>query len=268
MRLDEALVAARLADSRSKARGLILAGRVRLDGSLADKPGKSVREDARLEVAPGPQFVGRGGEKLEGALSRMNLDVSGLVIIDIGASTGGFTDCLLARGASRVYAVDVGYGLLDARLRDDPRVVVLERVNARYLGSEQVPEGVGGATVDVAFISATKVLPPLAKLIAEGGFALVLVKPQFEAGRGVARKGVVRDSAVHASCIAKVAAAGRELGMGGKDVCPSPILGPAGNVEFFLLLRQGAPEVEDLPERIARAVAEGATLQGAPSGPG
>lgn len=268
MRLDEALVKAGLAESRSKARALVMAGRVTVDGEPAWKPGRAVSPGARLEVKPGPRFVSRGGEKLEGALLRMRLDVSGLVLVDVGASTGGFTDCLLAHGAARVYAVDVGYGLLDARLRDDPRVVVLERVNARYLSREHVPEPVDGATVDVAFISATKILPALAPLVKQGGFALVLVKPQFEAGRGVARKGVVRDPSVHAACIAKVAQAGRELGMGARDLCPSPVLGPAGNVEFFLLLERGAAEVEDLPERIERVVLEGTRLQGADRGQG
>src|SRR4051794_29938382 len=187
-----------LAPAREKAQALVMAGRVRIAGVPAAKPGLAVREDAKVEVLPGPEHVGRGAIKLAGALDVFQLDPSGRVAVDVGASTGGFTETLLERGAARVYAVDVGRAQLHERLRGDPRVVVLERVNARHLSAREVPEACRFATVDVSFISVRKILPALRGVLAAEADAVVLVKPQFEVGRGqVGRGGIVRDPERH-----------------------------------------------------------------------
>ena len=195
-RLDEALVAAGLAETRSKARALILAGEVRVNGARIDRAGAPVRSADTLELADKPRFASRGGEKLDAALATFGVDVQGMVVADFGASTGGFTDCLLQRGAAKVYAVDVGYGQLAERVRTDPRVVVLDRTNARHL--ESLPEPVDLVVIDVSFISLGLVLPAAARVLRPGGVCVPLVKPQFEAGRkDVGKGGVVRDAAVH-----------------------------------------------------------------------
>ena len=220
-----------------------MAGRVRVDGLAAGKPGTAVAKDARIEVLPGTEHVGRGALKLEGALDAFGVDPAGRVAIDVGASTGGFTEVLLARGARRVYAVDVGRGQLHERLRRDPRVVVRERLNARRLSAADVPEPCGLATVDVSFISVLKILPALRGVLAPGADVLVLVKPQFEVGRGkVGRGGLVKDPALHAEVLATVA--GRASGEHAYSIvggCPSPIAGTEGNREFFLHLRPSGP---------------------------
>jgi 23S rRNA (cytidine1920-2'-O)/16S rRNA (cytidine1409-2'-O)-methyltransferase len=240
-RLDVSLVERGLAESREKAQALVMAGRVRVDGRPAAKPGTAVPRGARVEVLPGAEHVGRGALKLQGALDLLGVDPKGRVAVDVGASTGGFTEVLLARGARRVYAVDVGRGQLHERLRHDPRVVVRERVNARALSAAEVPEPCGLATVDVSFISVLKVLPALRTVLEPDADVLVLVKPQFEAGRGqVGRGGLVKDPALHAEVLATVARrAADELGYAIVGACPSPITGTEGNREFFLHLRQG-----------------------------
>ncbi|HUS82296.1 MAG TPA: TlyA family RNA methyltransferase [Dehalococcoidia bacterium] len=235
-RLDVLVVQRGLAESREKARALILAGAVLVEGQPAPKAGTLVAGDAAVEVVAGPRYVSRGGEKLAGALAVFGLDVTGLVAIDVGASTGGFTDCLLRSGAARVYAIDVGYGLIDYRLRQDPRVTVLERVNIRYL--ESLPEAGDIATVDVSFISLEKVIPVVAGLLEPGGRIVALVKPQFQAKRReVGKKGVVRDPQVHAAVLGRIVAwgAGQRLRLLG--LTASPLRGPAGNREFFVLWR-------------------------------
>jgi len=235
-RLDVLVVQRGLAESREKARALILAGAVLVEGQPAPKAGTLVAGDAVVEVVAGPRYVSRGGEKLAGALAVFGLDVTGLVAIDVGASTGGFTDCLLRSGAARVYAIDVGYGLIDYRLRQDPRVTVLERVNIRYL--ESLPEAGDIATVDVSFISLEKVIPVVAGLLEPGGRIVALVKPQFQAKRReVGKKGVVRDPQVHAAVLGRIVAwgAGQRLRLLG--LTASPLRGPAGNREFFVLWR-------------------------------
>jgi 23S rRNA (cytidine1920-2'-O)/16S rRNA (cytidine1409-2'-O)-methyltransferase len=212
-----------------------MAGSVVVDERPALKPGALVAADAEVRVLAGPQYVGRGGEKLAHALDAFALDVRGLTVIDAGASTGGFTDCLLQRGAARVYAIDVGRGQLDWRLRQDPRVVVMEGVNVRYL--ESLPEKGDLATIDVSFISLEKVISPVASLLKEGGRIVALVKPQFQARREEVRKGgVVRDPQVHAAVLGRliVWCVGRRLRLMG--LTTSPLLGPAGNKEFFLML--------------------------------
>lgn len=239
VRLDELLVQRGHVTSREKARALVLAGQVSVAGIAHAKPGRLVSADIALAVAPSPTYVSRGGIKLAHALERFGVDPSGRVCADIGASTGGFTDCLLQRGARRVFAIDVGYGQLDWRLRNDPRVVVLDRTNARYI--EGLPEVVSLITIDVSFISLRLVLPA-ARLISEpGADILTLVKPQFEAGRGLVGKGgVVRDPTVHRRVLESLwdwaPGAGFEL----LGLTASPIRGAAGNAEFLAHLRLGA----------------------------
>jgi 23S rRNA (cytidine1920-2'-O)/16S rRNA (cytidine1409-2'-O)-methyltransferase len=256
-RLDVWLVERGLAPSREKAQALVMAGRVRVDGRSAAKPGTAVPVGAQVEVVPGPEHVGRGAPKLEGALDALGVDPAGRVAVDVGASTGGFTEVLLARGARRVYAVDVGRGQLHESLRRDPRVSVRDRVNARSLSAAEVPEPCTLATVDVSFISVLKVLPALRAVLAPEADLVVLVKPQFEAGRGqVGRGGLVKDPGLHESVLTRVATQAVELGYAVAGACASPIRGATGNREFFLHLRPGgtglaAPELEDAMRRVA-----------------
>jgi 23S rRNA (cytidine1920-2'-O)/16S rRNA (cytidine1409-2'-O)-methyltransferase len=249
-RLDVVLVERGLAESRSQAQALVLAGRVRGH----DKPGEQVAEDAELEIEQPPRFVSRGGEKLRTALDALDVEVPGRDCADVGASTGGFTDCLLQAGAARVIAIDVGYGQLHPRLRDDPRVTVLERVNARRLTELPFPPDL--VVCDVSFISVTKALPPVLALAQEGWEALVLVKPQFEAGRAEVAKGVVRDPAVHARVLREVVDAARAWDAVTAGVVDSGLPGPKGNREFFLHLvhRPHEPNPDDVDRRIADAV--------------
>jgi 23S rRNA (cytidine1920-2'-O)/16S rRNA (cytidine1409-2'-O)-methyltransferase len=259
-RLDVWLVEHGLAESREKAQALVMAGRVRLDGRPATKAGTPVPADAAVDVLPGPEHVGRGALKLEGALDAFGVDPRARTCVDVGASTGGFTETLLRRGAARVYAVDVGRGQLHESLRADSRVVVLERVNARHLTAREVPEACGLATVDVSFISVTKLLAPLRTVLAPEADVLVLVKPQFEVGRGqVGRGGIVKAPEKHLQALRDVAAAARsEAKLAVIAACPSPILGMEGNREFFLHLRTDATralattEIEDLLARTAQ----------------
>ena len=226
-----------MADSQSNAQALVLAGKVTAAGNSIAKPGTLVSEDAELVVARREPFVGRGGVKLEYALDTFGIDVSGKVAVDVGSSTGGFTDCLLKRGAARVYAFDVGKGQLDWRLRKDPRVVVREGVNARY--PLELPEAVDLATIDVSFISVTKVIPSAASALKTGGYLVVLVKPQFEAERGeVGRGGVVREPAIHATVLGRFIKWATDDGFRVKGLVASPIAGAEGNREFFVLLRK------------------------------
>lgn len=235
IRLDVLLVERGLAASREQARRIIMAGEVLVDGRPATKPGARVAARAALQVKERPRFVSRGGEKLAAALERFTIDPGGWLCADVGASTGGFTDCLLKAGAARVYAIDVGYGQLAWSLRQDPRVVVLERTNARYL--EALPELVDFASIDVSFISLRLILPAVRRWLTPAGQVVALVKPQFEAGRhDVGKGGVVRDPAVHRSVLASVLAFTGDEGFAVQGLMPSPILGPAGNVEFLLWL--------------------------------
>ena len=239
LRLDELVVARGLADSRTKAQALILAGRVLVDDRPADKAGARVAESAALRVRGDERrYVSRGGEKLAGALADLGVAVTGRRCLDVGASTGGFTDCLLQHGAAHVIALDVGYGQLDLRLRGDPRVRVVERVNAREMSAEHVPADppVELAVVDVSFISATLVLPRIAAL-APRADALVMVKPQFEVGRErVGKGGVVRDDEDRASAVQRVREAAEALGYRARGEAESRVPGPAGNREIFLWL--------------------------------
>ncbi len=260
MRLDVLLVERGLAESRAKAQALIMAGEVRVDGEVAIKPATSVEAAARLEVEQGPRFVSRGGEKLEAALEASGIRVADRVCADVGASTGGFTDCLLQRGAARVYAIDVGKGILHWRLRNDPRVVVLEKTNARFL--KGLAEPVSLVTVDASFISLKILLPAIKSWYgtlppqppAEAAELVALIKPQFEAGRqDVARgDGVIRDAAVHRQVLLEVLRFADAQGFGVRGLLRSPLLGPKGNTEFLAWSMLGQAS-EDIPALVDRA---------------
>ena len=246
MRLDQALVERGLCPSREKAKRAILAGQVRVGGQLICKPGDLVQSEAPLTLEAPERYVSRGGLKLEHGLRHFQLAVAGVTAIDLGASTGGFTDCLLQHGAARVYAVDVGRGQLAWKLRGDARVVVMEQTNARFLTRRHFPPDFAGAGVivaDCSFISLQKILPSAVALLAEGGRILALVKPQFEAGKAEASrgKGVIRDPAIHARVLNELKTfASDTAGLRWAGETASPLLGPAGNKEFLVLLEQKA----------------------------
>ncbi len=236
MRVDLLLVERGLADSRHKAQAMVLAGEVLIDGQKAEKPGRQVAAAAAVRlVGRRSRFVSRGGLKLDAALDRFAIDARGAVCLDIGASTGGFTDCLLQRGAARVYAVDAGTAQLHWRIRRDARVTVLEKTNARFLAVEHVPEPVDFVCCDVSFISCTMILPRLPALLASGAQMVVLAKPQFEVEKGeVGKGGIVRSAALRARAVEKVRRAVIALGFSAVEAIDSPILGAAGNKEFLL----------------------------------
>ncbi len=236
-RLDKLLLEKGLVETREKARALILEGRVLVDGVPVDKAGKLVPEDSDIRIVEPLPYVSRGGVKLEGALRAFSIDVKGKKAMDIGASTGGFTDCLLKFGARKVYAVDVGYGLLDWKLRQDERVILLERRNIRYLDYQEVGEKVDLITIDVSFISLEKVIPKAMEFLKKGGIILALIKPQFEVGKGeVGKGGVVRDPEKHRKVIERLKTFSRSLGLRVKGVVESPLRGAKGNREFWLYL--------------------------------
>jgi len=252
VRLDQLLVERGLVESRSRAQALVLAGKVKVgDGDAARhdrKPGDLIDASASVAVDVPEPYVSRGGHKLVAALDAFGIDPSGLVCLDVGASTGGFADVLLQRGATRVYALDVGRGQLAEPLRRDPRVVSMERTNARTLTAATLPEPIGLATIDVSFISLDLVLGPVASTLAPGGHIVALVKPQFEAGRGRTDHGVVRDPAIHREVLERVVERAGAIGLGTRDVIASPLLGPEGNREFLAHLAPGAgcAEIGDL----------------------
>ncbi len=237
-RLDQLVVERGLAPSRERARALILAHQVTVDGSVVSKAGTPVDTAAALALlAPDHPYVGRGGLKLAHALDTFRIDVAGREALDIGASTGGFTDVLLQRGAARVVALDVGHGQLDWRLRNDARVIVIEHFNARQLTLADLPGPVDIVVIDVSFISLRQILPVVPPVLRPGADVVALVKPQFEAGRDEVRKGIIRDAAVQARVLDEVTAAGAEVGLTRVGATPSPITGQKGNVEFLLHLR-------------------------------
>ena len=249
-RLDVLLTERGLAESRQKAQAIIMAGQVFWQGKRMEKAGASVPEDAELEVRGGLKYVSRGGLKLEKAMETFDLpDLTGAVAIDAGASTGGFTDCMLQNGAAKVYAVDVGYGQLAWSLRSDPRVVCMERTNVRYLTGEDIPEPLDFGSVDVSFISLRLILPALRTLMKPEGELVCLIKPQFEAGKEkVGKKGVVRDRAVHQEVLEQFLRHADECGFYVKDLTFSPIRGPEGNIEYLghLTVREQPPYNGDL----------------------
>ena len=238
VRLDQLLLDRGLAPSRERARALVIAGQVSVDGRPVTKAGAAVDPQAEVAlIAPDHPYVGRGGLKLAHALDTFHITVENRECLDIGASTGGFTDVMLRRGAARVVALDVGHGQLDWTLRNDPRVVVLEHLNARRLTRSLLPSAVDIVTIDVSFISLARILPVVPPLLRPGGDIVALVKPQFEAGRAEVRKGVIRDPAVHARVLDEVDAAGAEVGLTRVASTPSPVTGQKGNVEFLVHFR-------------------------------
>lgn len=257
-RADLLLVQRGLAETRSQAQRLLMAGQVRVNGQLVDKPGALLPEDAALELAARPPFVSRGGEKLQAALDGFGIQVAGWVAADVGSSTGGFTDCLLQRGAAKVYAIDVGKGQLHWQLRQDTRVVVMEETNARNVAA--LPELVDGVVVDASFISLKTLLPVFQNWLKPGGQVVALIKPQFEAGKKeVARgKGVIRDAAVHRRVLEDTLVFVTERGLALRGLLRSPVLGPKGNVEFLLWAQQGGAAIQpDIEAVLAAPLAEG-----------
>ena len=239
-RIDKLLIEKRIVQSRERARSLIMEGRVIVEDRTIDKPGTKVDVEAQLQIrGENLPYVSRGGVKLEGALNAFGVHPSGMVVMDVGASTGGFTDCVLQKGARKVYAVDVGYGQLAWKLRKDPRVVNLERRNIRYLKREEVEEEVGLILIDTSFISIEKYLPHLLGFLRKGGTIISLIKPQFEVGKGeVGKGGVVKDPALHQKVIERISQFSRGLGLKVLRVIESSLLGPKGNKEFFIYLKK------------------------------
>jgi len=239
-RFDKLLVEKGMVQSRERARALIMAGKVYVEGKRIDKPGTMINAEALLQLKGGDSFyVSRGGEKLEGALKTFGIDPKGTIVMDIGASTGGFTDCILQKGAKKVYAVDVGYGQLAWKLQKDLRVVNLERRNTRYLKREEVQNEIDLILIDTSFISIEKFLPHLLGFLKKGGSLLCLIKPQFEVGKGeVGKGGVVRDKVLHEKVIDRISTFSQRLGLKVLGVTESPLLGPKGNKEFFIYLRK------------------------------
>ena len=248
-RLDRLLVQHKLVRSREEGRRLIMAGQVRVDGQVVDRPATRVPTSAEVTIVQRPRYVSRGGIKLEAALQQFRLDVTGMVCADVGASTGGFTDCLLQHGAARVYAIDVGYGQLAWKLRRDPRVVVMERVNARYLKS--LPQPVDLVTVDVSFISLRLILPQVHRWLRPDGHVIPLIKPQFEAGpRDVGKGGIVKDPAVHRRVLRDLLTWMQGTGWETVGLMASPITGATGNVEFLAHLRPAGASGEGPPPAV------------------
>ena len=248
-RLDLSLVERGLVPSRTKAQALIMARRVKVAGEHVTKPGTMIREESTIEIdQPEHPWVSRGGVKLAGALDHFGIDPAGLVVADIGASTGGFTHVMLGRGAARVYAIDVGYGQLDQSLREDERVVVIERFNARYLTRDDLPELVSVISIDVSFISLALILPAAVSILDPDGVVIALIKPQFEVGReNVGKGGIVRDEKARLATVDKVTRAALELGLVRRGLIESPIRGAEGNVEYLVYLHRRPPEVCDSP---------------------
>lgn len=244
-RLDVLLVERGLADTRAKAQGMIMAGEVLVNGDMIDKPGSHYQDEVEITVKARPKFVSRGGEKLESALKDFELDVSGRIAADVGASTGGFTDCLLQSGAAKIYAIDVGYGQLAHKLRIDDRVIIMERTNARYV--ESLPEAINLAVIDASFISLRLILPAVKKWLMPRADIVALIKPQFEAGKDdVGKGGVVRRSEVHERVLQEILEFSRSEGFIIAGLTRSPITGPAGNIEFLVWLHHGTPVMPDI----------------------
>ncbi len=257
-RLDQLLLSRGLVASREKGRALIMAGQVFVNHVKTDKPGTLVASTDDIELKGKPYlYVSRGGLKLEKALQEFPLNLEGKIILDIGASTGGFTHCALLNGAAKVYAVDVGYGQLDWLLRQDHRVVNLERKNARYLSAEDIPEPVDLITIDVAFISLEKILPAVMSFIKEEGEIVALIKPQFEAGREkVGKKGVVKDKGVHKEVIEKVMSYSARIGLIPAGLQYSPITGPEGNIEYLLWMKKSSLPIAQIGELVVDVIVE------------
>lgn len=255
LRLDHALVERGICETRSKAKAVIMAGDVLVNGQKETRAGRPVTDKDELAMKQKPRFVSRGGEKMDGALTAFGIDVTGMVAADFGASTGGFTDCLLQRGATKVYAIDVGYGILDERVRTDERVVSMERTNARYV--EDLPEPIDIVVIDVSFISLNLMFPAVRKVLRPGGICVPLIKPQFEAGpENIGKRGVVRDPAVHDMVLHKVLGFAADHGFATLGLIASSLRGPNGNVEFLAhLTRAPTDHAPSADELVAKAMA-------------
>ena len=263
-RLDVLIAQRELAPSREKAKAYIMAGVVYVNGQKEDKPGFQVKEDATIEIREKMKYVSRGGYKLEKAMEVFPLILEDKVTMDVGASTGGFTDCMLQNDASKVYAVDVGYGQFAWKLRQDPRVVCMEKTNIRYVEPDHIEDEIEFASIDVSFISLTKVIGPLQSLLTQEGEIVALIKPQFEAGREkVGKKGVVRDAAVHKEVIEKIAEYAAELGFGIYGIDYSPIKGPEGNIEYLIYLKnnQAGMSQKEQEETIKQVVEQSHNME-------
>jgi 23S rRNA (cytidine1920-2'-O)/16S rRNA (cytidine1409-2'-O)-methyltransferase len=258
VRLDQAIVERGLAETRSRAKALIMAGDVLVNDQKETRAGRNIGDEDVVSLKEKPRFVSRGGEKLDKALDSFGIDVSGFIAADLGSSTGGFTDCLLQRGAERVYAVDVGYGILDERMRTDPRVVSMERTNARHL--ESLPEPVDIVVIDVSFISLSLMFPVVRRILKPGGLCFPLIKPQFEAGKdNVGKRGVVRDPAVHATVLRNVIGFTRYAGLDLRRIVASSLRGPNGNIEFLAhIINSPAQDPLDAETLVAEAMADAA----------
>jgi 23S rRNA (cytidine1920-2'-O)/16S rRNA (cytidine1409-2'-O)-methyltransferase len=256
LRLDQYLVEKGLVPTREKAQALIMSGLVLVDGKTADKPGQRIKENAKVEIKEPFRYVSRGGYKLEHALEKLGLSVEGFTVLDVGSSTGGFTDCLLQRGAKRVYAVDVGRAQMDQKLRQDPRVVLYEETDARELTEEHIPEKVDLITMDVSFISSKKLLPVVVKFLKKEGFLLVLVKPQFELPPKFVKKGVVKDDEKKVQAVLDVVNFLKGLGFSVLRVIKAKPRGTKGNEEFFLFAKRGEKGIENLEGDVWNAVKE------------
>lgn len=256
VRLDNLVYSRGLADSREKARAMIIAGEVAMAGEPILKPGTQVDESAELTIELRRlKYVSRGGYKLEGAIKEFGLDFNGKVVLDVGASTGGYSDCALQNGAARIFALDVGYGQLDWTLRNDPRVVVLERTNIRYFDPAQLEGPVDIITMDVSFISTRLIFPVLADMLKDDGEVVSLIKPQFEAGKDkVGKHGVVRDPKVHLDVLRQCIESAAQAGLGLTAVTFSPIKGPKGNIEYFVYLKKGPAVCDATAARIEETV--------------
>ncbi|MGI6752512.1 MAG: TlyA family RNA methyltransferase [Anaerovoracaceae bacterium] len=257
-RIDVLLVQKGLFPSREKAKAALMAGLVYVDKKNCDKAGTLIDSEAEIwikdDICP---YVGRGGLKLQKALSFFSLDLSHLICVDIGASTGGFTDCMLQNGARKVYSIDVGYGQLDYKLRNDPRVINMERINVRHMNPHRIPEQADFIAIDVSFISLNLIFPIASQLLKEGGSLICLIKPQFEAGREqVGKKGIVRDSSVHREVIQKVSFNGSEMGMLSKGLTYSPMTGAKGNIEYLMLMEKNKVDEGQLTEETIKTVIE------------
>ena len=257
-RLDQYMVDHGLVDTRSRAKAMILAGDVLVNGQRETRAGHQVGERDEVSLRIKPRFVSRGGEKVDHALEAFGIDVEGMIAVDLGASTGGFSDCLLQRGVARIYAVDVGHGQLDLKVRNDPRVVVMEKTNARYI--ESLPEPIDIVVIDVSFISLSLMFPVVARILKPNGICVPLIKPQFEAGRDeIGKGGVVRDPGTHRHVLERTIGHAEANGLGVTGLVASPLQGPAGNIEFLGFLRKGDPS-GDVPALIDLAMAEAATI--------
>ncbi|MCS6957383.1 MAG: TlyA family RNA methyltransferase [Aquificaceae bacterium] len=256
MRLDLYLVEKGYAPTREKAQAMIMAGLVSVDGKLVSKPGTNVKEGQKVEVKEPPKYVSRAGYKLEGALQRFHLDVNGMVALDVGSSTGGFTQCLLMHGVKKVYAVDVGKGQMDPHLRQDKRVALYEETDARNLTERHVPEKVDLITIDVSFISVKKIIPHVLKFLKEDGLLLVLVKPQFEVGPKKVKKGIVRSEEDKKMAVARVIDLLRSLGLKVGGIMKAKPRGTKGNEEFFLLAGWSIEDIQNTEEALKSAIEE------------